>query len=53
MDPNACLIRLLRALADRDFDEAEDALDDYRSWIRKGGFPAPILHDVRRLVENG
>lgn len=42
MDPNAALRRWRKAIMDRDNAEARDALNDLRSWIRKGG-AAPTL----------
>ncbi len=37
MDPNACVQRILSALADDDNNEALDGCVDLREWIAKGG----------------
>ena len=42
MDPNAAVKRWRRALADRDYDEAKEALSDLKGWIRRGG-AAPTI----------
>lgn len=38
MDPNACLERILNAIADKDFQEAIEAADDLLGWKNSGGF---------------
>jgi hypothetical protein len=38
MDPDACLIRLLEAIGDNDWDESLHALDDLFQWLSRGGF---------------
>src|SRR6185436_10840912 len=37
MDPHACYIRLIEALAAGDVDESRDAAEDLATWISKGG----------------
>lgn len=37
MDPHACYIRLIEALAAGDIDESRDAAEDLATWISKGG----------------
>lgn len=52
MDPNACLIRLLEAIAEKDELEARDALAELTRWINRGGFlphAAPAAAFVRAL----
>ena len=38
MDPNACMDRILSALAEQDWEEASDALSDLHRWPDRGGF---------------
>ena len=38
MDPKACLDRMERAINEGDFDEADEAGNDYFSWRVNGGF---------------
>lgn len=38
MDPTACLLRLMEAIQDQDFDEAKAALLDLHNWLNRGGF---------------
>lgn len=38
LDPKSCLQRAADALAEQDWDEARQALKDYRAWRRRGGF---------------
>ena len=38
MDPNACLDRILAALENKDFSEADSAAGDLIQWLRHGGF---------------
>jgi len=38
MDPLACFKRFCEAINDYDFDEMMSAIDDLRTWCRKGGF---------------
>jgi hypothetical protein len=38
MDPLACLLRTEDAINDNDRDEARNAIEDYATWRRKGGF---------------
>jgi hypothetical protein len=37
MDPHACYIRLIEALAAGDVDESRGAAEDLATWISKGG----------------
>jgi len=37
MDPHACYLRLIEALAAGDVDESRDAAEDLATWISKGG----------------
>lgn len=38
MDPKATLKRLEEAIRDKDFLEAQEALEDLADWVRRGGF---------------
>lgn len=38
MDPNECLMRWARAVLSEDRSEANDAYEDLRSWMERGGF---------------
>jgi hypothetical protein len=38
MDPKACLKRIRNAQYYRDWQEAEDAIEDLLSWVDRGGF---------------
>jgi hypothetical protein len=38
MDPNVCLDRILAALENKDFGEADEAAEDLIQWLRRGGF---------------
>lgn len=38
MDPLACLERLQRSIADKDYSDAVAALNEYYQWRLKGGF---------------
>jgi hypothetical protein len=40
MDPDACTQRAIDAIQDRDQRAYHHALDDYRTWIDRGGRPA-------------
>lgn len=42
MDPNAALRRWRRAIMERDSEEAQEALQDLKDWIRRGGFPPTL-----------
>ncbi len=53
MDPKACLKRALDALRDGNLDECANALEDYRTWRRKGGYEPMNGDSVERLLESG
>ena len=38
MDPDAAVQRINRALAEQDWSEAREALEDLHTWLRRGGF---------------
>ncbi len=42
MDPQACLARLVDAIADEDRGEAAEAADDLYTWLCDGGFAPEI-----------
>lgn len=44
MDPNACLLRMLDALARRDQDEFDAASEDLWQWLNTGGFMPDTAH---------
>lgn len=53
MDPKATLERAASAIEDGDLDEAQDAIDDYARWRRKGGFqPSGGDAKLRRLRDD-
>jgi len=37
MDPRACLDDVRAAIADHDYENARDHLDDYYAWCQNGG----------------
>lgn len=41
MDPQACFDRWLRAIAKNEIEEAQEAAEDLRTWLRMGGFKPP------------
>ncbi len=41
MDPEACLDRAERAIDDREWRDAREALADYQQWRDRGGFQPP------------
>ena len=45
MDPQATWRRMIDAYAIRDFETAQEAAEDLRNWLRRGGFPPQILPD--------
>ena len=50
MDPEACLNRLLSALAEEDYEEMREAAKDYRGWTTRGGVLADV-HQLGNVVE--
>lgn len=50
MDPIACIVRLLNAISDEDFDEAEAALSDLHDWRTKHGY-LPALNIVATQLD--
>lgn len=56
MDPKATLDRAKAAIESEDWDEARDALHDYREWRERGGFEPPrgdARHrELARIVSN-
>jgi len=51
MDPKACQKRLVDALDEGDWDEAEAALRDLREWAEKGGFAVVVSTQAPRQSE--
>ncbi len=45
MDPNACLQRIVGALAQGAVDDARDAYADLVQWISRGGFAPRAFQD--------
>lgn len=48
MDPEACLERLLKAIENEEWDEAEWAASDLCDWLEHGGFPP---QKTEKLIE--
>ncbi len=44
MDPKATLIDLLENIAARNYNGAQDNLDDLTDWLRKGGHVPDDIH---------
>jgi hypothetical protein len=42
MDPQACLARILDAIADRDKDTFDQGMIDLWHWVSNGGFPPTV-----------
>jgi len=51
MSPSAALLRLLRAVHDRDADEIREAAEALAGWIEKGGFTPLIIDPVLKVAE--
>ena len=52
MDPHACYIRLIEALAAGDVDESRNAAEDLATWISKGGdVPLWLQSEVSQAVK--
>ena len=47
MDPNACLMQLLDAIEDRNWNQAEELANALLDWLNKSGFPPKTLGSVR------
>jgi len=47
MNPDACWEKIMEALADGEWNEAEDKFDDLLNWLKQGGF-YPIGFDAAR-----
>lgn len=51
MDPNACMDRILRAIREKDYAEARDAIGDVNDWLDGGGFaPDSVKLDALQLA---
>lgn len=50
MDPNATLIRLLTAIAERDAWTIEEACDDLSAWVKRGGVLPTLPPEVADAV---
>lgn len=53
MDPNAALRRWRTAITDGDFEEARDALQDLKEWLRRGGFPPTLPMTPKEKTQLG
>jgi hypothetical protein len=52
MDPKATIDHLLRAIADKDWEESGYLLDDLRAWSDKGGFmPFEAIRAAREALK--
>lgn len=48
MDPNACYLRWMSAIADEDSEEAAEAYNALRAWLERGGFEPSWTPSERR-----
>ena len=51
MDPDVAWQDMLRAVADRDWEEARERAGALLAWLGKGGFP-PITHPESKLPKS-
>lgn len=51
MDPNACLMELLAAIAEGNVDELRERADDMGDWLAAGGFKPDIGRCLREMGE--
>ena len=52
MDPTACLLKLLNALADEDRDDAIESCNDLAGWLASGGFFPKTVEAVEEFLES-
>jgi hypothetical protein len=50
MDPQACLLHLLRSLWQHETEDAQTAFDDLIEWHRNGGFTPDLKRALNDLT---